>query len=753
MADHDKTTECTANHDLQESADSLPLTAPQEKTLFSGTCRTMFEGVGFGVILVDPETRKIVEANSSVLRMLQMRKEDVVGRVCHKFICPAEQGKCPVLDLGRTVDLSERVLCRNSGICMPVLKSVVPAEFRGRKVLLESLVDITALKEAQEALRVSEQRYALAAQGANDGLWDWDLKAHTIYYSDRWKAMLGYEAGEITPSADEWFLRVHPDDVIRLKTEIDHHLDGDTSHLEIETRMRHKDEVYRWFLIRAAVVRDQTNTPLRMAGSATDITERKQVEDELRRGAFFDSLTGLANRALFIDRLERCFARAQRQNNYYFSVLFLDLDRFKVVNDSLGHQMGDRLLAAVAARLHTCLRSSDTAGILAETPHTVARIGGDEFTVLLDDIKVPDDAVLVAERIRKALRRPFEVDGQEVYTAVSIGIATYDGTTTTATEMLRDADTALYRAKAAGRGRYEIFDHAMHTQAVDRMELDRDLRRAIERKQFVVHYQPIVQLTTGRVKGFEALVRWNHPERGMIMPADFILVAEELGLLVPIGWFVLQEACGQIKQWQNDFPSDPPLTMAVNMASLQIRQLDLVPHVLAILKETGVSPSSLEIEITESTLLQNDDHTLRVLNQLKKAGISLHMDDFGTGYSSLSYLSHFPIDVVKIDRSFISSLQDKGKQDELVDAILTMAQAMGIRVIAEGIESEAQRERLRELACGYGQGFLFARPMAPADVEELLVQKKLSIQGSDQSVFVDLGASAEQFNTSAIATW
>jgi diguanylate cyclase (GGDEF)-like protein/PAS domain S-box-containing protein len=738
---------------VEESADSLAVMALQEKTMFSGTCRTMFEGVGFGVLLVDPQTRKILEANSSVLRMLQMRKEDVVGRICHKFICPAEQGKCPVLDLGRTVDLSERVLCRSGGICMPVLKSVVPAEFRGRKVLLESMVDISALKEAQEALRVSEQRYALAAQGANDGLWDWDLKAHTIYYSDRWKAMLGFEADEITPSADEWFLRVHPDDALHLKTDIDRHLGGDTSHLEIEIRMRHKDDTYRWFLTRAAVVRDHTNTPLRMAGSQTDITERKQVEEELRRGAFFDSLTGLANRALFIDRLERCFARAQRQKNYYFSVLFLDLDRFKVVNDSLGHQMGDRLLSAVATRLRNCLRTSDTAGVWAETPHTVARIGGDEFTVLLDDIKDPSDAVLVAERIRKALQRPFEVEGQEVYTAVSIGIATYDGTTTTAAEMLRDADTALYRAKAAGRGRYEIFDHAMHTQAVDRLELDRDLRRAIERKQFVVYYQPIVQLTTAKVKGFEALVRWNHPERGMILPGDFILVAEELGLLVPIDWFVLNEACKQIKQWQSDYPSNPPLTMAVNMSSLQIRQHDLVPRVLAILEETGVSPSSLEIEITESTLLQNDDHTLRVLNELKKAGISLHMDDFGTGYSSLSYLSHFPIDVVKIDRSFISSLKDKGKQDELVDAILTMAQAMGIRVIAEGIESEAQRERLRELACGYGQGFLFARPMAPTDVSELLREKTLSATSPNQPLVVDLGESAENFSTSTITAW
>jgi diguanylate cyclase (GGDEF)-like protein/PAS domain S-box-containing protein len=680
----------------------------------------MFDGVGFGIMLVDAQSRQILEINARALSMLELRKEDVVGRICHKFVCPAEQGKCPVMDLGKTVDRSERMLCRYNGTCVPVVKSVVPIDLAGRTVLLESLVDISEQKAAQEALRISEQRYAMAAQGANDGLWDWDLTVHEVYYSNRWKGMLGHDEQEVGSSADEWFRRVHPDDLLRVKTDLDRHLQGVTSHLETEARMRHKDGSYRWMLIRGEAVRDASGTPLRIAGSQTDITERKQVEEELRRGAFYDSLTGLANRALFVDRLERCMTRAQRQTDYMFSVLFLDLDRFKVVNDSLGHQMGDRLLVAVAERLRTCLRSTDTVSMRSEGPHTVARLGGDEFTILLDEISSEEDTVRIAERIRTALSRPFEVDGQEVYTAVSIGIATYDGASTSAQELLRDADTALYRAKAGGRGRYEVFDKTMHTQAVSRLTLERDLRHAVEQEQFVVHFQPIVRLSTGKLTGFEALVRWEHPVRGLISPAEFIPVAEEMGLVVPIGWHVLREATRQVKAWQDHYRCDPPLTVAVNLSSLQIRQADLVERVLEVLKETGLPPTSLELEITESALLQNDGHTLRVLSELKDAGIRLHMDDFGTGYSSLSYLTHFPIDVVKIDRSFITSLDTDAKHAELVNAILTMAQAMGMSVIAEGIESESQLDRLRELSCGYGQGFFFSKPVDAASVEELL---------------------------------
>ncbi len=694
--------------------------AHQGEELISGSCRAMFDGVGFGVLLVDAETRQILEVNTAALRMLGLPKGEVLGRICHKFVCPAEQGRCPVMDLGKTVDRSERVLCRCSGACMPVLKSVVPIDLEGRTVLLESLVDISEQKSVQEALRISEQRYALAAQGANDGLWDWDLKTHEVYYSTRWKSMLGYEESEIDGNVDEWFRRVHPEDVLRLKTDLDRHLAGVTPHLEAEVRMAHKDGTYRWMLTRGEAVRDKSGAPSRIAGSQTDITERKQVEEELRLGAFFDSLTGLANRALFIDRLEQCMARARRKSQHIFSVLFLDLDRFKVVNDSLGHQIGDRLLVAVAERLRGCLRSTDTVSAGLKEPHTVARLGGDEFTVLLDDIRSEKDAVRVAERIRDALSQPFEVEGQEVFTAVSIGIATYDRSSNRAEDMLRDADTALYRAKAGGRGRCEVFNKTMHAQAVSRLMMERDLRHAVEQKQFFVHYQPIMRLSTGEVKGFEALVRWKHPDRGLISPNEFIPVAEEMGLIVPIGWFVMREACRQVKAWQDEYQWNPPLTLAVNLSSLQIRQADLVERVMEVLKETGLPAASLELEITESSLLQNDGHTLQVLNDLKEAGIGLHMDDFGTGYSSLSYLSHFPIDVVKIDRSFISSLDTDSKHAELVNAILTMAQAMGMDVVAEGIESESQLRRLRDLSCGFGQGFYLSRPVDAAAAGDLL---------------------------------
>ena len=437
---------------------------------------------------------------------------------------------------------------------------------------------------------------------------------------------------------------------------------------------------------------------------ARDVTRRKQVEEKLIHDAFHDGLTGLPNRALFMDHLQLAVGRAARpKKNYLFAVLFLDLDRFKNVNDSLGHTVGDLLLVAISRRIQSCLRHIDT----------VARFGGDEFAVLLDGVEDANDAVRVAERLQRELTTPINVGGHEVFTSASIGIALSSTGYDRPEDVLRDADTAMYRAKAAGKARHEIFDTGMHQRAVALLKLETELRRAVERDEFVVHYQPIVSLDDDTIRGFEALVRWQHPERGLVAPTEFIAVAEETGLIIPLGRWVLREACCQMRRWQESFDWARPLTLSVNISGTQFMQPDLVEQVRRILHETGFDPRCLQLEITESSVIENTETVTQMLVQLRSLGIRLSMDDFGTGYSSLSYLHRFPIHTLKIDRSFISSCGG-GDENEIVRTIIMLARNMGMDVVAEGVETEQQLASLRDLRCEYGQGFFFSHPL---DVE------------------------------------
>ena len=564
-----------------------------------------------------------------------------------------------------------------------------------------------SLSQSEAALRESEERYALAARGANDGLWDWNLASGSVYYSPRWKLMLGSDEDEIGTSPDEWFTRIHPDDVTRVRSDVNAHLERATPQFESEHRLMHRDGTYRWMLVRGLAIRDDSGRPSRFAGSLTDITE----------GKVSDPLTGLPNRLLFLDRLERAVQRRKRDSGNLYAVLFLDLDRFKFVNDSLGHLIGDRLLVAISRRLQHCLRATER-GIGFDSGHTIARLGGDEFTILLDDIKQVGDAIRVADRVQRTLALPFNLDGHEVFTSASVGIAIGAREYETAEAVLRDADTALYRAKALGKARYEVFDVEMRDRAVARLRLDTDLRRAIERRDFQLYYQPIVALQHGRIAGFEALLRWPHWDRGLVYPADFIPVAEETGLILPMGWWALREACRQLAIWHERFPSDAPLTMAVNLSGKQFVQSDLLGHIQSILMDTGVPASSLKLEITESTIIENTEAVIALLLQLKALGIQIAIDDFGTGYSSLSYLHRLPIDSLKIDKSFVSCLtEDSG---EIVRAIIGLAHNLKLDVIAEGVESIQQLEQLRALGCEFGQGFLFSKPVEGVDVEALL---------------------------------
>jgi len=577
-------------------------------------------------------------------------------------------------------------------------------------------------KRAQEALKESEERYALAARGSNDGLWDWSLSANVMYFSARWKAMLGYQEGEIGDRPEEWFDRIHDADRERVKKEIAAHQEGLTPHFESEHRVLHKDESFRWMLSRGVAIHDVSGNVLRMAGSQTDITE----------GKVSDPLTGLPNRLLFIDRVGRLVEHRKRHENHLFAVLFLDLDGFKMINDSLGHLIGDQLLLGVASRLEKCLRSTDTVARLGET-FTVARLGGDEFTVLLDDIKDPSDAKRAADRLMKALASPFPLGGKEVFTSVSIGIALSTSAYENPEDILRDADTAMYRAKSLGKARYEVFDADMRAGVMARLQLETDLRRALERGEFQNFYQPIVALDSGEIAGFEALSRWQHPTRGLLGPNEFIPVAEETGLIRELGWWNLREACRQISEWRAGSLANRHLTISVNLSAKQFLQPNLVEDIRKLLNELALPPEALKLEITESTVMTDPTGAVEMLQQIKSLGIRLAIDDFGTGYSSLSYLHRFPLDTLKIDRSFVSGMGDDGEGMEIARTILPMANSLRLDVVAEGVETIQQVALLQKLQCKYGQGYYFSRPLS-AEGTAALLAGELAWQACEQPV-------------------
>jgi len=566
-------------------------------------------------------------------------------------------------------------------------------------------------KRAQEGLRESEERYALAARGANDGLWDWNLDANIVYFSTRWKSMLGYQESEIGDKPDEWFSRIHDADRERVNQEIAAHQKGEVPQFESEHRVLHRDGTFRWMLCRGLAIHNGSGKTSRMAGWQTDITE----------GKVSDPLTGLPNRLLFTDRVGRLIKHAKRRKDYLFAVLFLDLDGFKMINDSLGHLAGDQLLVGVASRLEKCLRATDTVARLGEG-FIVARMGGDEFTVLLDDLKHSDDAKQAAERLMKAVTSPFVLGGREVFTSLSIGIALSNSSYEQAEDILRDADTAMYRAKSMGKARYEIFDADMRASVVARLQLETDLRRALEHGEFHNVYQPIVFLAAGQIVGFEALLRWQHPTRGLLGPEEFITVAEETGLIRDLGWWNLREACRQMAEWRADYDAYSQLTMSVNLSSKQFLQANLVEDIGSLLRELDLPPQALKLELTESTVMGDPSAAAEMLHQIKSLGISLAIDDFGTGYSSLSYLHRFPLDTLKIDRSFISSIGN-GEDTEIARTILPMALNLHMDVVAEGVETIEQLVLLKKLQCKYGQGYYFSKPLSAEAARSLLAEK------------------------------
>ena len=580
------------------------------------------------------------------------------------------------------------------------------------------------LHRVRRQLAERDQLFQLISENAADMIALVDSDGRRLYNSPAYQRVLGYSPEDLQgTSADE---QIHPDDRPRVSKAAERARQTGQGE-RVEYRILHKDGSWRTLESTACAIRSPGGQPDKLVIVNRDITERKRAEEMLAHNAFHDGLTNLPNRALFLDRLQHALTLSKRHPNYKFAVLLIDIDEFKVVNDSLGHSAGDQLLIQVGERLKDSVRRADT----VSRPRTndvperltsddsLARIGGDEFTILLDDIRSPIEAVRVAERVQQELSVAFVVNEQEIVISASIGIASSTSPHTLAEDLVRDADIAMYRAKRAGKARCEVSDTAMHANAVKRLRLETDLRKALDQGEFRVHYQPVVSLQTGKITGFEALTRWQRPE-GILSPAEFIAVAEETGLIIPMNQQLRREACRQLRSWQSEFPCDPPLTMSVNITTKEFAQPDLANEIRGCLKESGVDSSCLQLEIIETIAMADAEKSGHVLAQLKALGVRLSIDDFGTGYSSLSRLRRIPVDTLKIDRAFISNMDSDPESGEIVRIIIMLAHNLGLKVVAEGTETEEQVNLLKQLNCEMTQGYFFSRPVDKQVISKLL---------------------------------
>ena len=566
-----------------------------------------------------------------------------------------------------------------------------------------------ALADERQALRESEERFRSLVLNTSDVIVILSPDGTIEYQSPSAERIWGYQPSEL--DATSLLALVHDDDLPVAQDLVAQALGRPRLGLAAELRLRLADGAWCYFEVVATnLLRDPRIRGI--VATFHDVSERKSFEQALSYQAFHDALTDLPNRSLFVDRLERALVRSVRHGGSV-GVLFLDIDNFKLINDSLGHSIGDQLLLAVTRRIQGCLRREDT----------LARLSGDEFAILVEDVPGVDDALRVAQRVLQGLQAPFALDGHEVFASASIGVVLSAPDRDRPDDLLRDADLAMYRAKANGKSRYEVFDHTMNARVTERLALETSLRRALERGEFRVHYQPIIDLADGEVSGFEALVRWEHPKRGLVSPLDFIPLAEETGLILPIGRWVLEESCRQIVAWQRLIGPERRLMLSVNISARQLQHPGLVETVAEILEQTGLEPSSLKLELTESLMMHDLDLTIERLRALLALGIELALDDFGTGYSSLAYLRRLPVSFLKIDRSFVKQLGVDPEDSAIVRAIVSLAHDLGMTVVGEGVETDGQRRELRRLGCSYGQGYLFSRPVSADVAEALLVHQ------------------------------
>ena len=593
----------------------------------------------------------------------------------------------------------------DDGMTLPVSGPVAAARL---KVHLRMI-------EAVRRLRHTEERFSLLLTGSNEGLWDWDLRTQKVYYSPFWKQLLGLQEHEVGDAPTEWMDRIHPEDRERVEEELRQHLAGRSASFASQHRLQHADGGYRWMVLRGVARREEgADEPVRIAGTLADVTASR----------LYDALTGLPNRTLMLDRIERAIARARRKSELIFALLVVSLDRFEVLQTQISEREIRTILATAGKRLQQLMRTADT----------VARLEGPNFAIHLDEIRHVSDARRVAGRVAEALGAPIELVGREVRLSTSIGIALSVTGYERPEDIVRDAFVAMNQARSGGGNRQEMFDQKMQSEVELRMRLEADLRRALERDEFQVFYQPIVSLETWRISGFEALVRWRHPERGLVSPAEFIPVAEETGQIVPIGEWVLRESSRQMKCWQDEHP-ELDLSISVNLSGRQVAEPDLVDTVARVIDETGLRPGSLKLELTETLLMHHYEGAIQKMHHLRDMGIKLSIDDFGTGYSSLSHLHRFPIDFLKVDRSFVGRVGQDARESEIVKVIVGLGRNLGMQVIAEGVETSEQAGFLRDLECEYGQGYYFARPLDAEAAGALLPHAVRPVE-SEEGIFL-----------------
>jgi PAS domain S-box/diguanylate cyclase (GGDEF) domain len=564
------------------------------------------------------------------------------------------------------------------------------------------------LQESQRILEETEERYRLAVEGANDGIWDWDILNGGMFFFQRTKEILGFGNDEMGNSFEMWKSLIHPDDADMVMNELNKHLENMTPYYKCEYRVKAKDGRYKWILSRGKAVWDAAGRPVRMAGSHTDITERREADNRIYNLAYYDTLTGLPNRAMFNEKLKDSLLKA-RNSNLKLSVLYLDLDNFKIINDTYGHETGNNLLSGVGGFLKDCLMDGDI----------VARLGGDEFAILLWNIKKINTIADILSTINHRFSKPWLISGHEFYTTVSTGVTIFPDDGLDIETLIKNADTAMYRAKELGKNGFAFFTKSMNERIAKRLEMENRLRQALEKNEFVMQYQPQIDLNSGEISGVEALIRWNDPLKGMVSPMEFIPAAEDSGLINTIGEWVLRTVCRQNKIWQDK--GYKPVNVSVNISCRQFQQQNLIKMIAGAIEDTGMDIRYLELEITETAAMKDLEYAIVTLLELKKMGIKVSLDDFGIGYSSLNYLRQLPIDTVKIDHSFIMDILAEGSTSRsIVEAIISLSHSMGLKIVAEGVETDEQLEFLKKHNCDCVQGYLLSKPLFCHDIEKVL---------------------------------
>jgi len=652
--------------------------------------------------------------------LLDVMMPEVNGiQLCQQIKQSEKWRKIPIIIVTALSRKEDLVQCFNAGADDFISKPINGLELRARvnSMLrikqqyddLQTSLERQAILEREKAesdLRESENRYSTLANIVPVGIFRTDLQGVCFYVNERWCLMSG-----LTPEESYgfgWMRVLYSEDSQKLN-DIWYRSREVNSPFSLEYRFQQPNGRIIWVLGQSVIERNEQGEVIGYVGTVTDITERKEAQERFIYNSLHDPLTDLPNRTLLMDRLELALRRSKISENYHYAVLFLDLDRFKVINDSLGHLSGDQLLKKIAQKLKNHLKTVDL----------IARLGGDEFVILLEDISALDEAIKVAERIIQDTQSPLIINDYEIFISTSVGIVLGTPDYTEASDLLRDADIAMYRAKMDGRGTYRLFDHKMHKQAVNRLILETDLRKALENEEFLLYYQPIMNIVKNQLIGFEALVRWQHPIRGLVPPDQFIPITEETGLIVQLTSWVFYKACQQLANWKAKFPAYFPLKMSINLSAKDLRKANLIEDIDKSIAATGLTGDCITLEITESMLIENIHKTIELLNDLKKRNIHLSIDDFGTGYSSLKYLHLFPANYLKIDRSFVSQMLVGNRNYKIVNTIINLSKQLGLEVVAEGIENNQQLQLLHELGCEFGQGFLFSKALCASEIERI----------------------------------